>query len=1078
MNGSRAMSLLAFCLLTTGCGPDATPGAQLDAAANRLAVSAPRDSLESGEAQRLVRAWDLLHRVDPDGTHRRHPETEDLRELVELARRTGPDGGPSPAGGAPDGIDVARLSPDERATLARALEANIYEISERYRLGAADAALSRQFRAEAELSVLRGDLEHALGKGAGVPVDPLELANPEVLQQTRSGLQTHRRVLARHLALFNSPETRMMVDVLDRRIDQITKILTLPRYAAYHRNPGQLLKQVEPAQWAALAGDRDVRTDAELSRIRREFAAAYPRYHAAMAMSPDIRGPPTLVAQAVEEALRSYDLDVRSWSHAEARLRGLAREMHAADAGASTVRTDGWRHRVVSLLDEPALERARHLASRLDPSPNQHTLPAEPTTPYRQRSYALWREALDAEATARGQSSAPQKRTPQTDALITRELGAAHGTLTRSGEGELLATLQERFPRTDQMPQSSREDMRAVVSRVKAQQATTLERYVRDLNIISDRFARSTDPVSPELRTRYTTMRADLATFAQGVQTYAENAERLGISQWTPAEKRRTEMVLTTLGPRPPPDANPPLAAHPVSPRHPPGRGGAVILQTDPAIERIRTRVFVQLRELDQRTAALGAQPIRYSEVAGARVQRESALLQRRADWSSTRRVASQTRHPEGFTGLLADNGRPYHYQTEVKDFKNFRVVGGGIHLGDTLAWVGERPPPGSSLLYDLPRQTLRLITPDRREYVLHVEPDVLKVLYRFAHSGRNAAISIGWSGRERPMVDVLRSEGMQQVLLDPILVDTRIGRDLIRADLVPWRFTEPQLPNGVSNPFWREFARADTADLLVRAGPFAPLLSQLTPFFDAQRGWWANEVERSMYGYLLAPFLRARTTADALAEIRAVRGDLELSDLEPLTPLQAMDAILGALMVGDSASPGTARVVARLWAARNLATPAMRQSGVPLAGQRTQLAAEAAYLVGGTTLAVLMDEPTTARLSDGRLLLRPTLRYRYATRWMHDDGTVIALSHAPGDVTQEARTLPELTRVGNRALPTLLQGYEPLARVEEYAALAAFLRWAQHSRDLYLVDLGELAGVAANDGRRFGTPDILERER
>jgi hypothetical protein len=168
-----------------------------------LAVSAPLDSLESelspAEAQRLVRAWDLPRSVDPDGMHRRRPETDDLRELIELARRTGPDGGPTPAGGGPDGLDVARLSVDERATLACVLEANIDEISERYRLGAADAALSRQFRAEAELRVLRRDLEHALGTGAGVPADPLELANPEVLQRTRSDLRTRRRVLARHL---------------------------------------------------------------------------------------------------------------------------------------------------------------------------------------------------------------------------------------------------------------------------------------------------------------------------------------------------------------------------------------------------------------------------------------------------------------------------------------------------------------------------------------------------------------------------------------------------------------------------------------------------------------------------------------------------------------------------------------------------------------------------------------------------------------------------------------------------------------------------------------------------------------
>ncbi|HEU4882348.1 MAG TPA: hypothetical protein VFT45_08890 [Longimicrobium sp.] len=1084
MRAARTWILFPLALLSWGCGDEESPESQLGAASRELAASASPDSLgdlSPADAEQLVRAWELLQRVDPEGSYRRYPVDEPLRALVERARR-GPGGGPTPAGGAPDAGQLARLPAAQRASLARALEGQIHEISERVALSAADAAVSRQLRAEAELRVLRADLERAAGPGAGVPADALELASRRTLERTRLELRAHRRVLAEHLARFGSPETRGMLEVLDRRIGRMTDILSSPGYAAYERGARAVLERADPARWAALAADREARTAAELARLQREFAAAHPRYRQAMAVLERIRGPPAdPVARTVFEALRDYDLDVRRWSHAEASLRGLAREIHAAAGDAPSGRAADWRRSVVSLLDAPSLEAAHRLSVRLEAAERAGDLgvPADPSAPHARHSRALWREALTAEVQARARGSAPRERTAEVRARLARHLG---GTLSPAGEGELLSTLQERFGRADQMPRSAREDMRAVVSRVKAQHAATLDGYVRDLRVISDRMALSTQPVGAEVREQHGRLRAELVAYAQGVQAYADAAERLGVAPHTPAEQKATRTVLAVQGPRPPPDAGG-TAPLPLSRPLPPRPGDGVVLQTDPAVERARTRAYQLLRDLDRRTASLSGEPIQYSEVAGARVARESALLHAPADWSTTR-ASSRTRHPDGFNGLLAADGRPYLYHSTVKDFRDFRAVGGGIHLGDTLAWTGPRPEPGSALVYDLAGRELRLVTAGGGAFVLQVEPDVLKALYRFVRSGRNAAISLGWSGERESLRDRLGSLQRQRVLLDPYLVDTRVGQDLVRADQLPWRLGEPTLPGGTPNLFWREFARADSADRGATANPFHALFAGVTPFAEGDRAAWATRVGRgSQYAGFITPFLRAESTAQAVAEIRVAiaaggrDGDEMIRFLQslPPDPLDALDEVLAHLLDGMAEQGGFEPEVLRLWAARALVGRARSPGG--LARARAELEAVASFLLGAPTVAVLLDEPTAARLDGGRVVLRPTLRYRYATRWIQADAAGIRLSHAPGDSTRQARTLPGVTAVANRALPTLLDGYMPLRRVSEYAALAAFLRWAGSSRDLYLLDLSDLAAVPASDGRRFPTPDLLELE-
>ena len=130
----------------------------------------------------------------------------------------------------------------------------------------------------------------------------------------------------------------------------------------------------------------------------------------------------------------------------------------------------------------------------------------------------------------------------------------------------------------------------------------------------------------------------------------------------------------------------------------------------------------------------------------------------------------SVARLPErlvGWKGRIDEQGKPFDYRTEVKTPKSFRSVGGGIHFGETAT-----PPTGLDLsghaligevATEYGREVVRLVLRDGstgREVVVDAShsPIAMKSLYRFASSGRNAAISIGWA-MERTAEDRLDEE-------------------------------------------------------------------------------------------------------------------------------------------------------------------------------------------------------------------------------------------------------------------------------------------------------------------------------
>jgi hypothetical protein len=156
--------------------------------------------------------------------------------------------------------------------------------------------------------------------------------------------------------------------------------------------------------------------------------------------------------------------------------------------------------------------------------------------------------------------------------------------------------------------------------------------------------------------------------------------------------------------------------------------------------------------------------------------------------------------HWGGWTRPNTTSSDPHHFYdfaTEVVDFKSKHSVGGGIHFGNTAQACSALDPSNLVLRYSRRSRLLSLQRPDGFSYTYDrpVDAQVLKSLWRFvsADNGkRNMAVSIGWIGAAE------RNTGSSSpVLLDPYLVDTTVGQDLVLADSIPFQLDQANLPNG-----------------------------------------------------------------------------------------------------------------------------------------------------------------------------------------------------------------------------------------------------------------------------------------
>jgi hypothetical protein len=127
----------------------------------------------------------------------------------------------------------------------------------------------------------------------------------------------------------------------------------------------------------------------------------------------------------------------------------------------------------------------------------------------------------------------------------------------------------------------------------------------------------------------------------------------------------------------------------------------------------------------------------------------------------------------------------------------------GGIVIGNVGRLEGTADLSSYVLRYDLDRQILVLAGPQNYElpFSQRLEPEVMKALYRFAASERSSAISLATTS----------TPGIARLVrLDDAFVDSSIGRDLIASDLIGWRLSLLNLPDGKLNPLASDFAQAE----------------------------------------------------------------------------------------------------------------------------------------------------------------------------------------------------------------------------------------------------------------------------
>ena len=225
-----------------------------------------------------------------------------------------------------------------------------------------------------------------------------------------------------------------------------------------------------------------------------------------------------------------------------------------------------------------------------------------------------------------------------------------------------------------------------------------------------------------------------------------------------------------------------------------------------------------------------------------------------------------------------------FNFAQEVRDFKFFEAVGGGIHLGGRLRVTGDFKR--SVVRYDAATQRLLLLDfsgdadyPAVRE-LAQIDPQSLKALYRYAQSGNNLGVSMGWTGSE-----IVRVGDMSPVLLDREFVDTRVGQDLMLADQIGWELYERK-PNGwiAANRIADPFCKAHKEFLASRKSDFESEMATLSSWAETRvrftgEGREAALARMSWTERYADPFRYAVLKSQTVAEMVAVLKSMSTRD-------------------------------------------------------------------------------------------------------------------------------------------------------------------------------------------------------
>ncbi len=1005
---------------------------------------------------------------------------------------------------------LAAASAAERRAVAKALAAEITKISTEYKLASVRGGLSRRIEAEARLRTLHADLKKVLGsKSHLLPSDPHAfVSGKDVLTSALNSYQAEQRYFDLFTSLVNNPDVQTTRDSLNAEIKRLEALIKSDQPGRFHRARGEIEAAIDADVWRTLSQTREERVAAERVRVEREMRVKYPT--AIMPKETTLPRPPAGRAYWSElalKAIRSYALDPAEWATAESEL--LATYSRIQQRGGTTKLYSEWVSSIMSPADlESAILYTKSIETQggylqteakiLDPNPAHRRYYAE-YSKHLQGEWFMRREGLP-------QAAPPPRTPPDPDMIRLREFYSARLLNERYGGNVAI------------MPEEPKQIVRHVNTQFSNRDfAKALQQY-ESFAELSDRAALSNRPLEARQLNSLTKARGDvLRTFLRADEIF-EGRIQAGVLEPNPNTRKTKAIIATLKGGRPP---NPPGASASNRPPGPPSAPTTLVSAPQPprpvdpqsgvrAIPLALTDAHFtsnlnnarkSLEELKSSLANVQTTPEVVGASQGRLTVKEENVWRGKLDYSRQPLDKVETRLPKNlqtWRGLVnPTTNKPYPFKTDVKVFKSFDAVGGGIHFGDEAS---PRPPINLSeyvLTYDEGEQALVLQGPGDNKYLYGpVSPRELKALYRFASSEQNSAISVGWAGALNVVEEGTSAAG-SAVLLDPAFVDTPVGQTLFEADTIPWELHH-ELPGGIPNPFADDFKKAYGEYKKHSINLLLPLFNSAVKFEDRPAAFWqgvfndrntldffvlalisTDDLQQAKAAYLRIaevdgqalllrrPSVTAKTREKINKYLEEVSRRVELLDRLHAQGVTRTDMLhgLSSLMV---AKDGVEMKWVTLWGA-------LQKSSQPNLSAE-QLASSFLEALPNTALAVLMDEPTTIALGGDQLILRGDMRYRYATsEIVVTPGAVLVGRSLPQGMSQ-VRELRELTQLANHALPRLAALYQPLERTLRYARIVAFLRWSRGKGRLLAVDFSSLAAYPASDRVRTPTPDLLIR--
>ena len=889
-----------------------------DAARSTLQFQQVEPKLSQAQAEQLLRACNTLAQVDPDKHKTRcsgnpavlwsvrflsRPTTKlspRMREVLSTYSRASQGAsqasGPSPAGVPSD--------PDLRTALTAALSLEIDDLSVSYQRAAETANVRKRLAAEAKLNVLFRDLRKALGdKAAQLPEDPLALAGQDAILQEIGTLKAYKFRLDHLAANFPLPDTVATLQSIDDRLARLDAIIKHDQPGQFHRARDSIAAEIDLPVFAQLIANRPKATETELARLQRDWSTTYP----AIALPPPNQ--PEIASHVLDtshplssralEATAQYETDADRWMVLESSL--LATHAALTALPPNDRKNYGlepmppfqqWR---ASLLTDHDLNSA--LAYSIAASSNKSAfLTVNDEVPFapdldHQRYRRDVTEALRAEVSRRKAAAAPK-----VSAAIPREVKESvrfdpenKPALSPAEKLFRVRLAEGRYESLAAMPPLVQSLIKNYVREVHDSDLAKAAGLYRKLTEQNDLVALSSVPLDGAQRTKLEKARRDVSHALLRLDVVIKAREQKGFS-WSDAGKRDLAAMIAVLSSRPPPDEpegpsassseGPPPPADPLAPAplpvqpgpEPNTPGGASVPSMTDAPLTVRFATASQsIADAAAATALLKTSAASVAVDKGKIVVSEAQMRTGQIDFSTLPKDQEKTRLPGRFStwkGFVdPKTEKPYDYESRVKNFRDFAPVGGGIHMGDKATLVPARDLSHFVLSYDRSLKSLILIGPAGERYAYGpVEPEEAKALYRYAASGDNAAVSIGWAGEYDP-TDKRHLGEPQPVLLDPYLVDTRVGQDLISADSIPWDLGLNTLPGGDVNPISKKFSAAKDRFFQAQFGVVEAFCHRVPAFSDTYATKLAAKFSDDLFLDLVAQALLTSSTIESAKE-------------------------------------------------------------------------------------------------------------------------------------------------------------------------------------------------------------------